>query len=249
MKARLIMIRRPLCHIDSNRVRWWQSFPQALAVALLLGVGVAQTAHAGIVDVGESYEIVGINFPTDFSETVTFNETLKTINGGQLTVTETITPDGPDAEWVEFTFTRVGGGPLAENLNSPWRVDIESIPSSPSFVDNFFAYWTVNGTAVDPLTSPAGFPPANPNPIDPDRGPVFYGAGFAPSGPFTQWQWFFAGDPYSGFSATGIDTNTANDFHLAYHLTIPEPSSLLLAAMGAVTLLTVGWWRRRGCMA
>ena len=148
----------------------------AVGLALFFG----RDAGAGLIQVGSAYTVTGTDFPTDFSQSVTLDQTTKAINSGQLYLTETITPDGSNAEWVEFNFLRGPNAPsrgLAGNLNSFWSVEISNLLfNQPVNFDQGFIDWTRDGAAFPSITSigPANYGFAvEPNPINPGRGSVF----------------------------------------------------------------------------
>jgi hypothetical protein len=168
----------------------------------------------------------------------------------------TVVPDGPNAEWDVFSFSTTGGGPLASNFGARWQLDLTSLPFNQSvFFDGFFAQWTVNGSAVSPISNIGGIDNINPNPTSIVPGPV-YGGLFPPFLPaatsFDLPNLIFV-SPCSFVSAGGIDPNTANDFHAGLHFSaanpqevvVPDPSSIALFGLAGLGLLGWAWQRRK----
>ncbi len=208
----------------------------------IVALALAMTAHeasAGLL-VGSEYTLVGTNFPDDFSQTVTLAPGMTTIDSGQLTLTQTIYNVRAGVQWLDLYFQTVGGGPLANDFGALWEVQANGLQVSPPvFVTGFFIYWTANGAAFDPINQAPGFNlPVEPNPIDPSLGPVF-GNTYQGLGPYSTVGEYAYANPYSGISDEGVDPNTANGFHMALLVnSVPEPSSLSLAAIAAIAL---GW--------
>ena len=212
-----------------------------LVAVCLVSLGLAQPARAGLFDVNSSYTANGTNFPTTFSQSVAVSSSPTPINGGQLTVAATVFATGPNAEWVDFNFQRVGGGPLAGNLNGSWGIDLDNLMMTQSTsLDGIYIYWTVNGVAVSPINPFSGIGGVAPNPINPALGPAYVGS-FAPFNFGTTLNDIFTNvSPYSFISAGGMNPNQVNGFHIGIHLiannptAVPEPGSLSLLAVGMV---------------
>jgi hypothetical protein len=209
-----------------------------------------QGAAAAIVVPGGSYTVTGENFPTG-TGTVGVTEGVSN-NVLGLTLTNTVTPDGPNAAWIDFSFVNpTPGSPLAFNTASFWRIDINDVPlAAPALFDNFFLYFTVDGTAVNPISDFGGIDyQGNSNPINPALGPVYFGTPFTPGPAITDLDLFISANPYSFIGTGGNDPALVNDFHIAAHLTletpvsVPEPATLTL--LGAALLGFGAAMRRR----
>jgi len=221
-----------------------------LALGVLCGTLCAGgwVQAAGIADLGGTFQAKGSNFPVNFDEQVTLSTTPQSVAGGQLTVRAEITPDGPNAEWVEMIYETPNGGPLAGNINAFWRADVIDVPLAvPALFDNIFFYWSEDGVAFDPIGQIPGFPLVRPNPIDAARGPVYGTGDFPPAGPIDSFDLFALLNPYSQLSNFDINPNTANGFHMAIHVSrvtaIPEPSTLAMVLPGAA-IAAVAFRRR-----
>jgi hypothetical protein len=216
-----------------------------LASVCLACLCAGQTVHAGIIQPGSTYTVTGTNFVTNYSQNVTVDGATHSVDNGLLQLTLTTVPDGPNAEWDVFSFTTTGGGPLASNLNANWQLDLTGLTfSEPVFFTGFFAQWTVDGSAVSPISPFGGIDNINPNPTGIVPGPV-YGGLFASSLASTSFDLpnLIFVNPYSFVSSGGINPDTANGFQAGLHFTlenpqpvvaVPEPSSI--AVFGAVGL-------------
>ena len=171
-----------------------------------------------------------------------------TIDNGQLTLTQTIYNVAGGAQWLDLNFQTVGGGQLANNLGDLWEMQANGIQlSAPEFITGFYLYFTLNGTAFNPINQAPGYNlPVEPNPIDPALGPVF-GTTYQNLGPFSVVDTYVDSNPYNGLSAEGVDPNTANGFHMALMMTpVPEPSTLTLAIIGSGVVGGIVVAHRRG---
>lgn len=112
-------------------------FTRTTLIAAAAAFGFISAANAGIFPIGSSLTLSGTNGPGgDYSDGTTFGATT-TIDNGALDVSQTQTPDGPNAEWDVFNYSTVSGGPLAANITlsgTRWRGSMSASPpcSTPS---------------------------------------------------------------------------------------------------------------------
>ncbi len=222
---------------------------QCLAVAGLLCV--MGQAQAGLVDVGSQYSVSNTNFVGTFTTNVTLDGLNSVIDSGQLNVSETIVPDGPNSVWVVFNFSTVSGGPLAGNTNAFWQSQINNIQfTTPVALDAFFEYWDLNGTAFSGITDLFSNTHVALNPIT-GVGETYFSGFFVPGAANTTQSLFTFLNPYSQLGGQNIDPSTANGWHIAGHYTsptpvigVPEPGTLTPAGLGAIGLIAGGLRRR-----
>lgn len=237
--------------------------PMSAMVTAFLAVLCLLTppAHAGVIQVGGSYTVAVSNSPGSLSATpVTLDGSVHslTTSAGTLNLQALIHDVDVNNQWLEFVFS-TPNGILASNVNANWQWTISNIPlSQPALLMGVFYYWSIDGVAVDPIHDWAGgvlFPGGGTNPIT-GVGKGFGGIG-AP-GPIPTNNTFFV-NPYKLLGDTGLANEgdmpylQINDFHFAFRLTaanpVPEPSSLVSAALGLAALAGHAGWRRgrRAC--
>jgi hypothetical protein len=91
------------------------------------------------------------------------------IDGGLMSVSESITPTGANSAIIQFTFTTTGNAPLAGNPSGPWQIEVSGFQTNGSGALRgpfYETYVDANGTSVPYLF--AGFSLA-PNPTDPSQ--------------------------------------------------------------------------------
>ncbi len=186
---------------------------------------------------------------TNFSQNVTLGPGMTTLDQGEMTLTQTLAPSGPNAQWLVLDLEATGGRLLAGNLSGFWSIGADTSLSAPGGFTGVFAYWSVNGVPTNPINPwGSGFiEDVGTNPVDPSLNPVF-GAIF--SHPIASGTTSLSlpdlvlVSPYSHISAGGMNRNAVNGFVIGLQVTnssisVPEPSSLYLGAIGAVIAAAV----------
>jgi hypothetical protein len=131
----------------------------------------------------------------------------------------------------------MGGRLLAGDPSAGWEIDAVAPANSPGQVTAWFSDWSVDGTMLN-ATSGFGGLIIQPNPLGSNPANVF-GVNSLPIPVTTGFDSLTSVSPYSYISAGGMDPTTVNGFVMGSLLTtasVPEPSSLTLAAIGALIL-------------
>jgi hypothetical protein len=173
------------------------------------------------------------------------------IDGGLMSVSESITPTGVNSAIIQFTFTTTGNAPLAGNPAAPWQISVSGFqtnglgalqgPFYETFVD-------ANGTSVPTLF--AGYSLA-PNPTDPSQLVAETQANNTPRvvHGLTLGLGLFDQAPAS-YENGGIVPTTfvmGGEFVLT---PVPEPASLTTGlVMGMVGIAGMAWKRRQNRLA
>jgi hypothetical protein len=211
-----------------------------LAAALGLAPWVGSPSRADVI-LGSSYEVTGTGTPTDFDEMTTFDQTTKSIDGGALTIKETVTPVAGGGQWVDF-FVQGGanGGPIEASPSDNYSFVINHIKiDAPAILTTPFLLFTAGGTPIDSGLSPGSGFGVMTNPMT-GSGQVIDFVGFTPFLVTTEFGLNYFSNPFSFLFSLGVP-DSVNGFHFAALLApVPEPSSLALAGVGLAAFA----WRR-----
>jgi hypothetical protein len=218
--------------------------------ALIVAGGLADPspARAGWL-VGGTMKITVDDSPlaTNFTQDVTLAAGCTTLDRGELTVTQTLIPAGPGQEWLVLDFQATGSYLLAGNLGGYWEMSAVAPVSSPGLLTQAFLDWTTDGVWYD-ATRPIlnGFP-VIPNPLGTDPANVFGPTVQLPLPATEDFDLYSSATPYNDISTGGLNLDAVNGFVMGGLLasSVPEPSSMVLAATGGVVMIGVAVRRRR----
>ena len=204
------------------------------------------TPGPGIIPIGSPLTFGGTNSPDTYSATTTFSSTPVLVDNGAVKIWQQQTPTGPNGEWDVFYMETTDGGPLANNISGLWNIVIDYTLSAPVYFDQVVQQWTMNGTAVGPLTNGIGSIccAEATNPILP--GWSYYNSGFSgalPAGVQTNWQQIYV-TPYTLIENGGIDPSTANGFTFGLHFTLQPTIAAVVSAsaFGEFPTFAPGSW-------
>jgi hypothetical protein len=200
-------------------------------LAFLIGIVTAgREVQAGFA-IGSTYSITGTNSPTNFSANVTLSPGISTIDGGLLSLTQTVTSIG-NTEWLNLSF-QATSGLLASNIFGAWEINVEGVDlSAPAYNTAIMVYWTVDGSATEPIYPFLEFNPVGPNPLSPTHQDAYIRY-FQPGGePVTVLGEYASISNYNAINEGGMNPNAVNGFDLAIQITtVPEPSAWVLGAI------------------
>jgi hypothetical protein len=211
------------------------------------GLAVPSPARAGWL-VGGTMKITVDNSPlgTNFTQDVTLAAGTTTLDKGELTLSQTLISAGPGKEWLVLDFQATGSHLLAGNPGNNWEISAVAPVSSPGSVTQAFLDWTTEGVWYD-ARRPILNVPVIPNPLGTDPANVF--------GPTTQPPWpanesfnlFTRITPYDVISLGGLDPKAVNGYVMGGLLvsSVPEPSSVVLAATAGLVTIGVALGHRR----
>lgn len=225
-----------------------------LLTAVSLFYLCAGPAAAGVFKTGVPFNVNITNDPAGNnspSNSVPLNGGPTLIDGGLLSVTESITPTGPVSAIVQFTVTTTNNGPLAGNPSAFWQTAISGFQTNGlAALQGPFYYTFVDANGVsDPILFP-GYSLA-PNPTDPSQLVAETQANNSPRivHSLTLSVGIFD-EPPTDYENGGIVPTTfvmGGQFVLT---SVPEPASLTTAlVMGVVGIAGITWKRRQNIPA
>jgi hypothetical protein len=142
----------------------------SMAVSLLsLCVG---QAGAGVFNTSTPFNVSIINDPagnSSLTNSVPLNGGPTLIDGGLLSVTESITPTGANSAIIQFTFTTTNNAPLAGNPSGLWQTLVSGFQTNGLGAlrgPSYYTFVDANGVS-DPILF-SGYSLA-PNPTDPSQ--------------------------------------------------------------------------------
>jgi len=198
-------------------------------------LAVSSNASAGFL-VGSTLAISVDDSPlgTNFTQNVTLAPGTTPLDQGELSLTQTLVPAGPNSQWLVLDFEATNGALLAGNLGGYWEIQQTAQLASPGNWTGFFIFWTVNGVATNPIYPFGGLTQIGSNPLNASS--PAYGAFFFDPNVSTSIRSFVDVSPYSYISNGGMDPNAVNGFTMEMQATnaVPEPAALCLAGLGAL---------------
>jgi hypothetical protein len=225
------------------------------AVSLLcLCAGRAGAGSASVFNTSVPFNVSIMNDPAgnnSLTNSAPLNGGPTLIDGGLLSVTESITPTGANSAIIQFTFNTTGKAPLAGNPSAFWQVGISGFQTNglAAFQGPFYeTFVDANGTSVPTLFP--GYSLA-PNPTDPSQTVAEIQASNTPRlvhfltlalGLFDQ-----APASYENGGIVPTTFVLGGEFVLT---PVPEPASLTtFLVMGMVGIAGSAWKRRQNLVA
>ncbi len=216
----------------------------AFAAMMLSG----SAAWADIFDIGSTFTIGGTNAPNTFGQTVTLSPGTTTIDGGALTLTQQIV-DQSSGEWLILT-VQATGSDIYSSTDADWSIFASGIDLTElSNGIAFYLDWGTNGVLANPTTGFGSIPLLGTNPIT-GSGNVFGGLLNGSADGITQWPTPTGAllDPFGIINDSGIAPPGLNEFQDAIEVAaapVPEPSSLVMLAVGIAGFAALRRRRRR----
>jgi PEP-CTERM motif len=236
--------------LKADKTALWLPKLAIVSVGLML---IPVSGFASYLE-GGTYQVITTNAPDNSTQTLTLNNTIQTVDEGNLTVQATVIPDAgdPNADWIDFNFQVVPGSVLARNPDGLWEIQVNDVPlAQPGFLSEVAVYWTINGVAAPNIKPITGYPTPSANPTNPSLGEAYSLTDPGSGSPITSISTLYAYvAPYATeLEAGGMDPNQVNGFHIDALVTdvtsaVPEPSTFALGSLAVFGILFAGRRRR-----
>jgi PEP-CTERM motif len=238
-------------HEEDCMIRRTHFYAVPMIVALMLAASPWQPSRAALFVPGSTFQVEGTNSPGTFTNTANLTPGTTSLDGGALSLTFSIVPNGSN-EWLVFSYSTTSGAPLSQP-SQDWSINQVGLDAAVPI--NFiaaFAEFLDNGTALTPTSAifaGSGYS-VMPNPVPGGVGIGQGNSGFVdpiPAGPVGALGAFI--DPFGALDGTGIPSADVNGFYQALEfapqtvVTTPEPASLALIGSGLFAFGLL--WRRR----
>jgi PEP-CTERM motif-containing protein len=233
--------KKPFRILGALIVGWMLATPSEVSAGFLIG---------GTLTISVDDSPIG----TNFSQNVTLNPGMTTLDLGEMTLTQSLVTTGPNTQWLVLDLEATGGRLLAGNLSGFWEIGADAALAAPGGFTGVFGYWSVNGVPTNPINPFGGgfLGFVESDPVNPSISPVFgeeFGHAIATGTTVLNLPGLVFVSPYSHIAAGGMDPSAVNGFVIGLEVTnsqsVPEPSSLCLGAIGAALAGGAALGRRR----
>jgi hypothetical protein len=207
-------------------------------LAGLLIVSAAPIASAdALFDTSSSFQVVGTNAPTSFTNTVSQMPGTYSLDNGALNLTLSIVPTSGSAEWLVFSYSTANGGAISQPSQDFEIHENGNVAAQPLNFIGFYTQFGSNGTALTPTSSFFG-QPIGTNPVPGEVGSGWLVTGLndhVAQGSFSIGETVV--DPFSQLPpALGNPTVPINDYELALEFApqaaVPEVSTWAMLILG-----------------
>ena len=199
--------------------------------------------------IGSTFHVAGLNTPNTFDETVTLAPGTTLIDGGRLSLTQSIVEQGGGL-WLNLRFTATQGRLIPNaNLNGSFGVSDVQL-AAPAYYSARMLYWTIGGEPAPGIAPFYQVTPVLPNPLDPLGRNVYlhYDSPTLPTSVVAQ---VVSPTPYTAMYSGNIDPTRVDGIVMAFKITAvtPEPAACLSALTGLSITAVVAIGRSRGARA
>jgi hypothetical protein len=220
-------------------------------LAGLLIVSAAPIANAdALFDTSSSFQVVGTNAPSSFTQTVTQVPGTYSLDAGALSLTLSIVSGSGGAEWLVFNYITTNGGPISQPGQNFEIHENGNVAAQPLNFIGFYTQFSSNGTALTPTSSFFGGQPIGSNPVPGEAGSGWLVTGLSDpvaQGPFNIGETVI--DPFSQLApALGNTALPINGYELALEFApqlaaVPEASTWVMMILGFVGIGFIGYRR------